>query len=338
MRIYRCLAIMILALFICGCQKETYNDEPHFKRIFGLDTVSTITIYDDISDEKAGVILDHCATILKDYENMFSKTIDTSDVSKINKHMDFRVNKDSAYVISKAIDYSKKTDGAFDISIAPLTELWHLKAGTVFIPDKEDIEKTKTYVDYKKIKVDKLKVSLPKNSKIDLGGIAKGYIGDKIKEYLKSRNIKSAIINLGGNILTVGTKPGVGYFNIGLDKPFKENEFILTFKTKKDVSVVTSGNGYRYFKYKGKIYHHILDPKTGYNPDNNLLSTTIISNKSIDGDAYSTATYVLGLKKGMEFIEKNKDLEAVFIDKNYKIHLSSGLKLKDDVIIIKKTK
>ncbi len=331
----RCLALVIMALLICGCDKETFENEPHFKRIFGLDTVSTVTIYDSISDEKADKILEECSGLIKDYENIFSKTIESSDVSKINKHIDFNVNKDSAYVINKAINYSKITDGAFDISIAPLTELWHIKPGTVFIPDKKEIEITKKYVDYKKIKVDNLKIKLPKNSKIDLGGIAKGYIGDKIKEYLISKNIKSAIINLGGNILTIGNKPGVGYFNVGLNKPFKENEFILTFKTKRDVSIVTSGNGYRYFKYKNKIYHHILDPKTGYNPDNNLLSTTIISKNSIDGDAYSTATYVLGLKKGMDFIEKHKELEAVFIDDNYKIHLSSGLKIKDDVIILK---
>ena len=183
-----------------------------------------------------------------------------------------------------------------------------------------------SHVNYENISVNDSTVTLADpEAKIDLGGIAKGFVADKIKSYMVQTGVTSAIINLGGNIVTIGGKKNSGNFNIGIQKPFGSSEEYSAIVKGSNLSIVTSGSYERYFKQDGKIYHHILDTKTGYPVDNRLLSVTIISEDSLSGDALSTSCFALGLKKGMRLIENTPEIEALFIDKDYKIHTSSGL-------------
>ena len=198
------------------------------------------------------------------------------------------------------------------------------------VPKKSKINKALKYVNYQDIilKNNRVKLSYPTQS-IDLGGIAKGYVADQLKDFLESKQISSAIINLGGNILTIGNNQGED-FKIGIKKPFaqKDDEYSATIHIR-DKSVVTSGIYERYFEENNKIYHHILDPETGYPVENNLYSVTIISDRSEEGDALSTATFVMGLEKGLSFVNQSEGIEAVFITKDYKLHLSDGLTIND---------
>jgi thiamine biosynthesis lipoprotein len=158
---------------------------------------------------------------------------------------------------------------------------------------------------------------------IDLGAIAKGYIADRVKEYLIKNGVKSALINLGGNLLCIGSKPDNIPFQIGIQKPYADrNETIATMEIS-DLSVVSSGVYERFFELDGKFYHHILNPKTGYPYDNGLISVTIISEKSVDGDGLSTSCFALGLDKGLQLIDRLPNTYAVFITKDYKLHYSS---------------
>ena len=148
---------------------------------------------------------------------------------------------------------------------------------------------------------------------IDLGFIAKGYIADKMKEYLLSNGVESALINLGGNVLTIGNKPDGSPYILGIQEPFSNGQSSIPNVSIRDKSLVTSGVYERYFYEKDTLYHHILDTKTGYPIDNDLLGVTILSESSMEGDAYSTICLCLGLEDGMKLIEKTEGLEALLI-------------------------
>ena len=159
---------------------------------------------------------------------------------------------------------------------------------------------------------------------IELGAIAKGFIADKLKEYLAGSGVTSGTINLGGNVLCIGKKTDGTPFRIGIQQPFADRNEIITAIKAEDISVVSSGIYERYFKKDGKIYHHILDPSTGYPYNNGLEAITIISKKSTDGDALSTTCFALGLEKGMEFAESLSGVYAVFITEDGEMHYSEG--------------
>ncbi|MDI3535253.1 MAG: FAD:protein transferase, partial [Thermosediminibacterales bacterium] len=161
---------------------------------------------------------------------------------------------------------------------------------------------------------------------LDLGGIAKGYAADEVSKILKENHVKHAIVNLGGNVLAYGNKPDGSKWRIGIQKPFAPRGDYAGVVSVINKAVVTSGIYERYFEENGKIYHHILDPETGYPVENNLMSVTIITDKSIDADSLSTSVFAMGLKEGLNLIEKLDNTEAIFITKDSKIYLTSGLK------------
>lgn len=302
-------------LFLSACSS---SEEPISKQGFLLDTVIQITLYDTENES----LLDESFAICEKYEQLLSRTIESSDVSRINEAngKPVTVSDDTIALIQKSLTYSELSDGAFDITIAPLSSLWDFKDQKT-IPDSNDIEEARKLVDYHAIRIDNNSVTLTNpEASIDLGAIAKGYIADKIKEYLVSENVKSGLINLGGNVLTIGTKPDGSAWNIGIQKPFDEQNAAITSVHLSDESVVTSGVYERYFKQNGIIYHHILDAKTGYPYQNGLLGVTIISKESVDGDALSTTCFALGLEKGMELIRSLPDVEAIFITDDYQLH------------------
>ena len=178
-----------------------------------------------------------------------------------------------------------------------------------------------THVNYQNIQIEGNTVTLTDpQTQIDLGGIAKGYIADRLKEYLLSEGVEHALINLGGNTLAVGTKYDGSPFRIGIQKPFSEKNEVITAVEITDRSVVSSGIYQRYFEKDGRIYHHILNPDTGYPYENNLLQVTIISDQSVDGDALSTCCFALGLKDGSKLIESLDNVQAIFVTNDYELH------------------
>jgi thiamine biosynthesis lipoprotein len=162
--------------------------------------------------------------------------------------------------------------------------------------------------------------------KVDLGAIAKGYAADEVARILKENGVKHAIINLGGNVMTIGGNPNGKPWRIGIQDPYNPRGEYLGILPIKDKTVVTSGTYERYFIENGKRYHHILDPDTGYPTDNKLDSVSIITDKSIDGDGLSTSTLLLGLDEGMKLIEKLENVEAIFVTSDKQVYVSSGLK------------
>ncbi len=319
--IYFFINIFLLSFgFLAGCGT---SPEKISKSGFYFDTVITVTLYDKEYEPH----LEDCFKLADTYEQYFSATRKDSDVSKINTAggKPVQVHEETMELIQKGLYYSQVSGGGFDITVGNLTSLWDFSLENPAVPKDSDIQNALASIDYRNVEVSGNTVSLKNpQTHIDLGGIAKGYIADKMKEYLIEQGVTEGIINLGGNVLCLGEKTD-GAYRIGVQKPFEPEGTALFALNVADKTVVTSGVYERYFTLKDKLYHHILNPASGYPYDNHLVSVTIICKNSVDGDGLSTACFSMGLEKGMEFIENLSDTEAVFITEDNELHFSSGM-------------
>lgn len=312
-----CIAILVSSLLFTGCHLVT--KEPISKTGIYFDTVISIDIYDSNNTS----LLEQCFEYCKEFEETVSRTIETSEIYQIN-HANgnpVEVSDVTLELLKKGVEYGDLTNGKFDITIAPLSELWDFKNNTGTVPNEQDIKEALSHVNYKNIVIDGNMITLtdPKSA-IDLGGIAKGYMADRLKEYLTKQGVESALINLGGNILAVGSKPDGTPFHLGIQKPFDKHGVTITSVKTADSSVVSSGVYERYFKTDDALYHHILNSKTGFPYNNGLLGVTILSEKSVDGDALSTSCFALGLEDGMKLIQSLDDVDAIFVTDDYQLH------------------
>ena len=346
-----CTVLVCPMLLFTGCgnitdaDTSTTGNQPISISSIKLNTAVQITIYD--SQDKA--LLDDCLALCDKYELIFSRTNEKSELYKLNHRKDvsdgdfgtdgqttpypvsgtadtWHISEDLAALLSEGLDITRESNGAFDIAIAPLTSLWDFTAEDPKVPDDAAIQKALPLCSSDGVTIDGQDITPPSDDiRFDVGAIAKGYIADRLKDFLIKKSVKSAIINLGGNVLCIGSKPDGTPFKIGIQKPFadrNETEAVMDITGK---SVVSSGIYERCFKQDGKLYHHILNPQTGYPYDNGLISVTIISDQSVDGDALSTTCFALGLEDGLKFAEK-KGVQAVFITEDYELHYTDGFR------------
>jgi thiamine biosynthesis lipoprotein len=327
------IILLTLGLILFSFYRVTNKPSEYSKTYFALGTVNEVKIY-GVKKSKGENILDKCELILRDIENKMSAKISSSEVNKINDASGksyVKVSDETFWVIKEAVQYAKISDGHFDPTIGPLSNLWDIGTDKAKVPAKTEIDNLLPLISYKNVLLDdkNSSVKLSKTEmKLDLGGIAKGYAADEIAKYLRSEGVEKAIVNLGGNIYVIGTKENESKFNIGLQDPNKEDGNSIGSVKAKDTSVVTSGIYERFIKKDGKLYHHILSPFDGYPYDNELSGVTIISNKSINCDALSTSVFGLGLERGLKLINNLDDVDAIFITKDKKIYLSNGAKNK----------
>lgn len=326
------MALIIITHTGCG------GEEPVSKSDFCLDTACEVTIYDDMDKKEAEAILEESFVLTREYENLLSKTRPGSDVSAINDTPGewVEVTDETIEVIRIANMVSWESEGAFDITIGKITDMWNFKSEEPKIPDDNNIKDALAHVDYKAITTGGGKVLLnDKAGQIDLGGVAKGYIADKVCAFLEEEGVTSAVINLGGNVVVIGEKAEDTPWTIGIERPFADRtEIIGTIETT-DATVVTSGIYERNFEKNGKIYHHILDPETGYPAETDLEAVTIVAAKGNSGfcDAVSTACLIMGKQQAVDYIEMlrnsypEKELRAAFIDNEGNIVQTDGMKI-----------
>ena len=290
-----------------------------------LNTFVTVTLYDTDDQE----ILDGCFDLCAEYENLLSRTKETSEIYRLNHRAEgersLQVSEKTAQVIAKGLEYSRLSDGAFDITIEPLSSLWDFTAENPQVPPEEAIREARERVNYRNVSVEGNTVTFADDvTTIDLGAIAKGFIADQIKNYLEGEGVESAIINLGGNVLCVGARPDETPFRIGIQRPFAERNEVAGALDIEDMSVVSSGVYERHFIQDGVNYHHLLNPRTGYPYENGLVQVTIISRDSVDGDGLSTTCFALGIEEGSELLESLEDTYGIFMTEDGETYYTEG--------------
>ena len=306
-------AALAAGLLLSVCMHAEAKQKDYTAANFFFDTVISLRI---TADENGQELLNHCMDMCRNYEHIFSRTDESSELYAVN-HRDtdtVEVSDELAYLIGVGLEYYEISEKKFDITVAPLSDLWDFKSPDASIPDAEDIAKEAAKVDASKVHLDGNTLSFDsRDTMIDLGALVKGYAADEMAAYLKSEGVSSGLINLGGNVLTIGSKPDGSMWRIGIRKPFDSDAIIDTVEVS-DQTVVSSGVYERYFEQDGVIYHHILDPDTGYPIENGIWGDSIICSSSLQGDALSTTCLALGVEKASKLIESLDGVEAVFIN------------------------
>ena len=306
-------ALAAAGLLLSVCMHAEAKQKDYTAANFFFDTVISLRI---TADENGQELLNHCMDMCRNYEHIFSRTDESSELYAVNhRNTDtVEVSDELAYLIGVGLEYYEISEKKFDITVAPLSDLWDFKSPDASIPDAEDIAKEAAKVDASKVHLDGNTLSFDsRDTMIDLGALVKGYAADEMAAYLKSEGVSSGLINLGGNVLTIGSKPDGSMWRIGIRKPFDSDAIIDTVEVS-DQTVVSSGEYERYFEQDGVIYHHILDPDTGYPIENGIWGDSIICSSSLQGDALSTTCLALGVEKASELIESLDGVEAVFIN------------------------
>ncbi len=264
--------------------------------------------------------------LIKQYEDLLTVNRAQSQVMDIN-HAAGRhpvtVSQPVFELIRCAKAASLYPGSAFNLAIGPLVKRWKIGFKGDTVPPADDIASLLSITRPEDVLLDEANSSVllaKAGMEIDLGAIAKGYIADRVRDYLRKEGAELGLINLGGNIQTLGSPEGG--WSVGLKKPFAVDELIGTMDVE-NMSVVTSGTYERYFEQDGKRYHHILDPRTGYPLDNELDSVTIVSKNSIDGDIWTTLMFGMGVEKGCAALRARQDIEAIFVTKAKEVVFSS---------------
>jgi len=306
-------------------------------RDFAMGTLVTQKVYGPNGE----AAIDEAMAKIRELEEMLSFNADRGDVFNLNQNAGkekVELNPITIELIQKALEISELSGGKFDITVGPLVRAWGIGTEDARVPSPEEIEQLLPLVNYRDIEIEGNTAFLKKPGQmIDLGGIAKGYAGDEVIKIYKKLGIKSAVVNLGGNVVTLGGKPDGSPWVVGIMSPRKEedSEQHLGAIMVKDKAVVTAGDGERYFIQDGVRYHHILDPDTGYPAKSDLMSVTLVTDSSFVADALDTAVFILGLEKGRKLIEDYGGVEAIFVTTDKKIYVTEGLK--DNFTLIDKS-
>ena len=292
-----------------------------------MGTVIEITLIAD-DEEAANKASLQAFQEIKRIETLMSPWLDSSDVTRINRSAGkerVKVSPETFEVIQKAQEISELSEGGFDITIGPLTELWREARKKKIPPSIEEVKEKLGLVNFKNIETDqKGKVFLKKKDMaIDLGGIAKGYAVDRAFGVLRSLGYKNLIVNAGGDLRVGGLKNNQPW-SIGIQNP-RESQKILARISVSDMAVATSGDYEKYFIYQGKRYHHIFNPRDGF-PTEGCQSVTIVTKDCITADGLATAVFVLGAEKGYSLCQKLEGVDCIIVDKEGKIIFSPGLK------------
>ena len=321
---------LFLVIGVTGCDKEieTVASEPISRLELFMGTAIKVTLYNGGSEE----ILDKVFNRILEIENLVSINKENTELTNLNENAGIKpvkLSETSYDIIKKGIHYSQISQGGYDVTIGPLVKLWSIGLPEAKVPNNDEIEETIKNIDYSKVTMnDETKeVFLEEsNMMLDLGSIAKGYVADEVASILKEENVDQAIIDLGGNIYALGLKNGDTNWKIGIQNPFDSRGQAVGVLEVSDKSVVTSGIYERFLEKDGVKYHHILNPKTGYPFESNIAGVSIVSDKSIDGDALSTLVFTKGVEEGLEFVESLKNIDAIFITNDKQVYTTSGLK------------
>lgn len=321
-RVMRILLFLTLSVvFSVSCKPKPV--EPKSQTQLLLGTVCTITLYDKSSNAEFSAAFDR----IDEIEHLMSIHLDDSELAEVNRASGVHpvvVSEETFTVIKLALQIAELSGGAFDPTIGPLVKLWDI-SGANNLPGEEEIEALLPLVDYKQVVLDEeaSSVYLPvQGMALDLGGIAKGWAADEAGRILSGHK---GIVNLGGNVLVMDSKPDSSPWRIGIQDPDMSRGSYIGIVDLIDQTLVTSGPYERFFEHEGTIYHHTLDTETGYPIVSPLTSVSIITTRSVIADGLSTAVYALGLEKGLELVNRLDGIEAILLTDDRSIYASEGI-------------
>lgn len=317
-RIMVAFAICVLGLTACG--RETVETT---QNVFAMDTYMTLTAYG--SHGKKAV--KEAVKEIERLDALLSTGKSDSEVTALNRTAEAFLSEDTADLWEKSTEVFAKTNGAFDVTVYPVMRAWGFTDGAYRVPKKEELQRLLQKVDSSAVvyDADLKKLTLPKDAEIDFGGIAKGYTAEKVAQIMQDNGVKSALINLGGNVKLLGGKPDGESFHIAVQSPEHDGNYLGILHIK-DVAAVTSGGYERNFVSDGVTYHHIIDPDTGYPAENGLCSVTVVSKDATLADAYSTALFVMGTQDAVSFWKAHtEEFEAVLWTTDGELLITEGL-------------
>ena len=329
-------SILIAALCLCltGCGKQTTEATA---QIFAMDTVMEVAAY----GEHAEQALKYTEKRIEELENRLSRTKADSLVSGLNRDGSIRhLTYDYWNLIARAKEYRGATNGAFDITIAPVMDAWGFTGDSFRVPEQSELDELLKYVNSDEIQIQEepaYSVTLGEGQAIDLGGIAKGYTSDLVEQTFRANGIESGKISLGGNVFVLGGKPDGSDWRVGIKDPRNESG-LAAILSLRDAYAITSGGYERYFEENGKTYHHIIDPSTGYPADSGLLSVTVVADANGPDqewvqpgngtmcDAFSTALFVMGEEQALDFWRNGGyDFDLVLVTEDGRVVITAGL-------------
>ena len=313
-----CLAFVLLS----GCTPASTQAAPAWENtFFAMDTVMNVRIYAGGN----GALLEAAGDRVRELEGLLSVTDGDSEICALNRGGHAALSGDTAGLLSCALELCERTGGALDVTIYPVLRAWGFTTGEYTVPDGNTIEELLSRVDYTRVALDAAAgaASLPDGVEVDLGAVAKGYTGDVLSGLLKVNGVESALLDLGGNIQAIGSKPDGSPWRIGVRDP--EGDGNIGVVTVTDQAVVTSGGYERYFEQDGVRYWHIIDPATGVPARSGLLSVTVVGDSGLLCDALSTALFVMGLDGALAHWRAYRDFEAVFVCEDGSVTVTAGL-------------
>lgn len=315
-----CLIAVLMCLTACSNQSRQEEKKESF---FAMNTYITFTAYGDNAESVLSQAKDKFTAL----EQLWSVTDEHSEIYTVNhaRGQPVTVSNDTAEILAFALETADKTNGALEPTIYPVLTAWGFTAEENRIPSNDEIKDLLNKIGYDKVVLNENAVLLPEGMMLDLGAVGKGYAGDIITELLKEHGITSALLDIGGNIQVVGTKPDGSDWRLGIRDPFGEgNVGVLTVQ---DEAVVTSGSYERYFVGEdGKRYGHIIDPSTGYPAESGLASVTVIAKEGKLCDALSTSLFVMGFDRAADCWRQNGGFDMLLITEKGEIYLTEGIK------------
>lgn len=312
----RLLALVLACVFALGCVSCTKN-EKIVSTFTAMDTVMTFTVYAN------DAVLKEAQALVMELEKKLSVTDDGSEIATVNRQGGGYLSTETKELVSAALELCGETDGALDITIYPVVRAWGFTTGEYRVPSDEELAALLEKVDYSAVTVSGNSVSLPEGAMLDLGAVAKGYAADRLAALFDERGVESAIVNLGGNVYALGHKPDGSDWTVAIQDPIGDGYACVLSVS--DKAVVTSGGYQRFFEQDGVFYRHIMDPATGRPVEYGLASVSIVAESGLEADAFSTALYVMGLDRAIEFWRAHGGFEAVFITESGELIATEGL-------------
>ncbi len=311
------LLCIVLLLLLTGCSAS----EPCRRELMAMDTFMTLSVYAQ-SPAAGEALLEEAAGEIRRLEGLLSVTDPGSEIYQVNHGGAVSLSEPVRELLEKALELCRETGGALDVTVYPAVRAWGFTTGEYRVPEEAELSALVERVDYGRVSLDGDRLALPEGVELDLGSVGKGWTGDRLTALFREAGVSSAIMELGGNVQALGTKPDGAPWRVAVQAPGGGYAGVLEIA---DKAVVTSGGYQRYFEQDGETYIHIIDPATGRPARTGLASVTIVADSGLQGDGLSTALFVMGREKAEAFWRGNPEFDFILLGEDGTAAITEGL-------------